>query len=224
MAVQHAVIIWLYVKHNTFVEYPEIFDQIGRMGALLFLFLVGTSAYLSYQRRKKDSFVSQQHHFFLRGLGIFGWGLVVSVVSFFLIPQKPIYFGVLHFIGTVVMLLPVFIKFKWLSRMMIFISLYAGALTPFFVDNSYLLMPFGIQPKPFYSLDYWPIFPWLAIVLTGMEVMRFLYHFSQTNFIFSSHMPNVLKPIQWLGSHTLLLYLLHAPILFILFWIINLLK
>jgi uncharacterized membrane protein len=223
MMVQHVVIIWLYLSKGDFSEYPQVISDIGRVGALLFLFLVGFSGYLSYTNRsKKNNFQLLRKHFLLRGATIIGWGVVVSLVSFLIIPTNPIWYGVLSFIGTAVITLPYFIKYPWVSRVMIFVALVIGAVTPLIRVSSYTWLPLGIQPAPFYSLDYWPYFPWIALVLAGVEVARKLHTSPHLRkLLFSEQMPAVLRRWQWLGSHTLLIYLLHVPIAAFIIWLLQ---
>lgn len=223
MMIQHSVIIWLYIFAGGLVEYSEMISRIGRMGALLFLFLVGFSGYISYTKRSvRNDFTALQKHFMFRGLTVLAWGVVVSVASFMVIPSDAIWFGVLSFIGMAIITLPFFIRYKWLSISMIFISLVIGATTPFVKVNTLMWLPLGVQPWPFYSLDYWPYFPWISLVLSGVEVARALNTSPKFGtLLFSDDMPTVLRPVQWMGSHTLALYLLHVPIIAGFFWILQ---
>lgn len=223
MLVQHVTVIWLYFGDFTFAEYPEIINSIGRIGALLFLLLVGVSGYLSYSKHSINSNFNQVlAHFFRRGASIFSLGLVLTVATYIFIRPMTIWFGVLHFIGIAVMVLPLFIRFKWVSRVMIIVAIVLGTVLMMVHSQSFWGVPIGFAPLPFNTLDYWPFFPWIAVVLTGVETARYMFaNKIVAKNLFSPAMPSVLRPIQWLGSHTLLIYLLHVPIVSILFWLIR---
>lgn len=73
---------------------------------------------------------------------------------------------------------------------------------------SYWLSIFGLLSPDFYSADYFPIFPYLFIFLCGY----FLY--SYIIMLPESILHLRCRPLNWLGRHSLLVYLLHQPILF----------
>ena len=223
MLVQHITIIWIYVLNYQLGEYPQYINLIGRIGALLFLFLVGFSGFLSYKKRQfSEEFSDFSRHFFLRGIAIFGWGMLLTLATFFVVPEQPIWFGVLHFIGIAVITLPFFIKYKFFSRVFILISIIIGVLAINILPLNFWFLPLGFVPTGLSSLDYWPYFPWISVVIAGLEVARYLIDEKNlSKLLFSRNMPSSLKLIQRLGSHTLLIYLVHVPIFAVIFWVIR---
>lgn len=73
--------------------------------------------------------------------------------------------------------------------------------------TSYWLSPFGLLSPDFYSSDYFPVFPNLFLFLAGY----FLGRLRLPNWMRNSHC----RPLAWLGQHSLIVYLLHQPILYL---------
>lgn len=67
----------------------------------------------------------------------------------------------------------------------------------------------GFYPLGFFSTDYFPLLPWLFLFWAGF----YLYHL-----IGRERMKPlrrlVCPPLGWLGRHSLVLYLLHQPVIF----------
>ena len=75
--------------------------------ASTFIFLSGISMTLMKNRTFK--------RFLARGLSIFSWGLLITLVTFFAFPEAFIVFGILHFIGISIILGYFFLKFENLN-------------------------------------------------------------------------------------------------------------
>lgn len=79
-------------------------------------------------------------------------------------------------------------------------SLYKNVITAFF----------GFPPRRFSSLDYVPFFPWVFAFWMGyfiyQEIKRrdWLKYLSFISF----------KPLEWLGRHSLIIYMLHQPLVY----------
>jgi uncharacterized membrane protein len=81
-------------------------------------------------------------------------------------------------------------------------------------------MALGLSPSNFFSVDYFPLFPWLGVVLGGYGLSFFITNTLQrldALHIFRSPHSSVLS---WPGRHSLLIYLLHQPILLGVLWLV----
>lgn len=175
----------------------------ARIGQFLFLGLVGVSIALS---RKN---FSQQ---VLRGFKIFLCGMLVTLATYFFAPQDFVKFGVLHFIGVAA---PIVYLFKGQKVYAFFAALFAFFLGRYFgslTTDEVFLFPFGIVRNDFSSLDYFPIFPWLAASLIGLIIGEFLYGKGKERI----PVLGKTRPLMFLGRHSLLIYLIHQPILILL--------
>jgi len=65
--------------------------------------------------------------------------------------------------------------------------------------------------------DYVPILPWLGVMLIGLRVGLLALR-SPEKVLLTTQPATALKPIGWLGRHSLAVYMLHQPILLGLLW------
>ena len=162
-----------------------------------------------------------------RGLTVFGAGLLVTAVTLAVMPQNRIVFGILTLLGSCMLLLIPLEKL--LCRIPGAAGLALSLLLYFFtadVDRGYLafgLIPLpqnwyqgnlaaylGFLPPDFYSTDYFPLLPWLFLFLAGYFLNRTV---SSSDIWRRIRVWNV-PALSFLGRHSLLIYLLHQPLLY----------
>ena len=181
----------------------------------IFLLLVGISLTLSYNRSKIE--VSKKQlikKFFLRGFKVFLLGLIITIVTFFILGDRFIIFGVLHCIGLSIIFSIPFIRYRFSNLFLgLIFVLFGIILKNYTFDFSYLLV-FGFRPVNFSTVDFFPIFPWFGVVLIGISLGNFLYPSYKRRF----NIPDLsnFKPVKFLGflgKNSLLIYFLHQPII-----------
>ena len=153
-----------------------------------------------------------------RGLTIFGGGALVSAVTMVVMPENLILFGILTFTGSAMMLMVPLEKV--LRRVPAGLGL-AGAMGLFFFFESWnapgwlhrnlLTAYLGFPTREFISMDYFPIFPWIFLFMAGYFLQRLLHRRGWDERLFSRGRVPVLN---WLGRHTLPIYLIHQPVLY----------
>lgn len=177
-----------------------------RMIAGMFIFLVGASLSISYNRKRNYT------HFLKRGAFIFSLGMLATLATWFYIGQGFVVFGILHFIGlSIIIALPFFrfVKFNALIGLILF--LFGFYLNSIIIDNQSLLW-LGLVPGDFYTVDYFPLLPWFGLVLIGFAVGNRLYAKGKRSFkIFD--LSKQLSFLSFLGRHSLLIYVVHQPLL-----------
>ncbi|UCD14433.1 MAG: DUF1624 domain-containing protein [Thermoplasmatales archaeon] len=195
--------------NNGIYHYSRIFPSI-------FFLLVGIC--LAISTNKKQTLSEQTKHLLIRGSWIFILGMALTSITLIVVPDKTILFGALHCIGLSIILSIPFLKFKsynivFAAAIMV-IGLIVGSIT---VENPSLLhLVIGFhQPGIWkYTIDYFPLLPWFGIILVGIALGNFLYKDNKRRF----KIPDLSKyrPItlfSWLGQHSLIIYLLHQPIM-----------
>lgn len=81
---------------------------------------------------------------------------------------------------------------------------------------SLISLPLGIHSSTFWSVDYTPLFPWFGVVLIGMGVSSILYAGGVRQFAIRTLPDFFITPLSFLGRHSLVIYLIHQPIIILL--------
>lgn len=96
-----------------------------------------------------------------------------------------------------------------------------------YCTDNLIFLPVGfyIEEEP-YMADYMPLFPWLGVFLIGCVVGRTCYKEKKTLFAGKGKvMTAIARPIEFIGRHSLIIYLTHQPVIYgILFVIFLLIK
>ena len=168
---------------------------------IVFLFLnaVGISLVIAYGK----NFSLNK---FIKRLAILGLAaLSVSLGTYFLFPDAWVYFGILHLIWTATLIAIIFVQFPKISLLVAALIFILGYLNlPNLSFFGFLLSDY----LPLSSVDFYPLFPWIAFVFTGI----YLGHNPIYKKIFFMRVPF----LQLVGQHSLIIYLLHQVILFYL--------
>jgi uncharacterized membrane protein len=212
-----------YYHANVFVGGWRIF---GRTSAILFLLLVGCSLAISYARTPRfASTWSVGKRYLVRGLKLWGWGMVITAFTWLYTGQPVILFGILHLIGVSTILAYPFLRLGNLSRRS-YLFLLPASLVLILLGIRLNTIPIGhpwfmwlgLRPPSLYQMDYFPLLPWLGVVLLGIFAGQVFYPHGQPGIT----LPDLgdqsgIKHLVWLGQHSLIIYLLHQPVLFIFF-------
>lgn len=180
----------------------------GKLSAILFILLCGVSSTLSKNNTR-------------HGITVFLWALLLTVITYFYNKNCFIWFGILHFLGISLLSANLLrnLPIVWLS-IISSISILLGTLfSQRFIDNPYLF-PIGLVNSTFISLDYYPLFPWYGIFLLGMIIGKAFYE-NKKRLSTCQASPSLAKPITRLGQHSLMIYLIHQPLLLALLYIIH---
>ncbi|MCX6665379.1 MAG: heparan-alpha-glucosaminide N-acetyltransferase [Euryarchaeota archaeon] len=181
----------------------------------LFLLLVGISLTISYNKAQNS--LSQKQiflKFIRRGLFIFGLGLLVTVVTWILLPRGFIVFGVLHCIGLSVILAYPFLRFKFSLFIPGILFVILGIILRSIQFNFSWFLWLGFIPYHFYTLDYFPLLPWFGVVLIGIMLGNYLYPCGKRRSKINDYSKKLpVKGLCFLGRHSLIIYLVHQLIL-----------
>jgi len=206
---------------NFFRIFPvEVYSGFWRYFAFatasLFLLIVGISLTISRARvASTKSGYQLALKFMYRGAGIFLLGLLVTFCTWLFLKEGFIVFGILHLIGISIILSPLFFRFKKWNIVPGFLCIVIGF---FFTTLSgpMWLLPLGIHPATFWSVDYEPIFPWFGIVLIGMGLGELLYPGGVRRFTLPEIPEMFVRPLAFMGRHSLIIYLVHQPLIILM--------
>lgn len=179
---------------------------IGKTSALLFIFISGLSSGFSRSPAR-------------RGLIVLFYGMVITVITYLFMKEEYVRFGILHFLGVTMILSPFIFR---LSSRTLWGLVGSFALLGFWfkgqVLETSLFLPFGLMYDGFSSLDYYPLFPYLAVTILGILAYRHFYA-QRTEPLFPFRLNFELT--KWLSRNSLGIYLIHQPIILLIIFIVN---
>lgn len=199
---------------GVFGGYPQWFSFVMEWGGVLFLLLSGICVTLG-------------SHPLRRGLIVFGCGMVCTAVTagMYLLGAAGkaiiIYFGVLHCLGSCMLLWPVF---RRIPTAVIAVSGVLLTAVGFWVRTLRVqhpwLIPFGVCYPGFASSDYFPLLPFLGFFLLGAAVGQTVYRRRQSLLPKWDPDSPILRFLCGCGRHSLWIYLLHQPVLYLICFLI----
>lgn len=173
-----------------------------------------------------------------RALMVFGAGALVSLVTAIFTPQQRVMFGVLTLLGSCMLLMIPLDRI--LRKVPPIIGLCANSILFFLLRNinhGYLgfgsvnllklpeglydmgnVMTFlGFTDKHFYSTDYFALLPWAFLFGAGYYLYQAVvsYGFLDSPILGGNRKEGAFAPFALLGKHSLLIYLLHQPVIYI---------
>lgn len=164
-----------------------------------------------------------------RGAQIFLFGLIITLVTVFLMPEERIIYGVLTFLGSAMILTYIFqgilkrifpaIGFLLSFILFIFTKSIAKGyigfaaikiMLPEFFYRNLLTTYLGFPHAGFYSTDYFAIIPWIFLFFSGYYCYRF---FEKRQLL--SKIPDWKEPFfSFLGRYSIWVYMIHQPLLY----------
>lgn len=223
LAVIIMIIYHIFFNLNIFGDYSfntssGLWLIMGRTAAIVFLTLVGISLYLSCSREiklfgKKPPFIK----FFKKGVTIFSWGLIITLLTWIFIRDNFIIFGILHLIGLSIIISYPILKLQRYNLFFAVPWIFGGFFLRKQTFNYPSLLWLGFIPGNYSSYDYYPLLPWFGFVLLGISLGDIFYR----NYVRKINLPDYsnlvfIKEIAILGHYSLLIYLIHQPIIILI--------
>lgn len=226
MVIYHIFFDLDYLGNFDFAVKSGILLIIGRVAAVLFIFTSGISLSLSYSRYKKETGSGKAFGKYLkRGFRIFNWGILITFVTWLLVPEATIVFGILHFLGFAIVLGYFFLNTKTINIPIALIVIIIGFILRGISTSVDWFLWIGLHSSGFTTLDYFPIFPWFAVFLIGITAGNALYPEYRRTFSFlqetDGFLPMTLvKP----GQKSLMIYLVHQPVIIAILYLLGMVK
>ncbi len=183
-------------------------------------------------------------HLFRRGLLVSLAGALITVVTRFVVPEDRIIFGVLTFLGAAMLFMWIFRRllakippvFGILLNAVLFVGtrfindgylgiwdralislpdrLYYNSLyqtEPLRKILCYVPTALGFTNVGFWSTDYFSFFPWIFLFLIGFFLCNLMV---RTGILEAGFFRWKVPLFSWIGRHSLIIYLLHQPVLY----------
>jgi uncharacterized membrane protein len=175
-----------------------------------FLLIAGVS--LALASRQPDA----GRRFLLQVARIAAAALLVSVASYLAFPQRYIWFGVLHAIALALVLARPLVGHARAAAAIGIGVIAAGVVLshPAFDNRALGWLGFMTHKPP--TEDYVPLFPWAGLVFLGVTLGEWLVRAGSRVLAPFASAPRVLP---FLGRHSLLVYLVHQPLLVGALWL-----
>lgn len=193
----------------------------GRSIGATFIFLLGVSLTLSYSQRQRATTEptplsnSLFMRYVLRGSKLFGWGMVITLVTYFATRSHFVIFGILHLLGCAMILAYPFLLVRpWLSLIAGLLIIGAGIYVARLTASFPWLLWLGVSQRGRIMSDYYPLLPWFGFAVLGIWAGRRLYPGRMRRFTLPdlAHVAPV-RALSFLGRHSLVIYLVHQPVL-----------
>jgi len=163
-----------------------------------------------------------------RGIIALALGLVITAFTLHFMPELPIYFGILHFLGSSMILFAllrtlldkVFAGLGFLLGLLLFVAtmgvyfwgfvgihgLWTWQVPAAWADNMWLL-PLGFAHA---GVDHFPLLPWFFLFVAGAYLGVAFARRDMPDFFYRDRSPFLAGA----GRKTIYIYVLHQPILF----------
>ncbi len=193
------------------------FYYMGRGAAFLFILISGTALSISHSREIENGTsgkpVENFSKYLRRGLRLFSMGLIITGITWIFFPEQYILFGILHFFGVSAVLAYPFLKY---GKENLLFGLFFGIIGFYLKNRTFgfsSLLWLGLTPEGFATLDYFPLFPWFGVFLTGIFLGNSLYKDGNRQFKIPEADKLLLqKPFSGIGKHSLSIYFIHQPL------------
>lgn len=185
-----------------------------------FLFIVGMSHAVAGQRQRARGVAGADlwRHHTRRAGQVLGVALLVSAGTFVALGREDyVRFGILHCIGTIMLLLPLLARLgPWVNAAAAVPVILAGKALEDAYDGNVLLFPLGWRLPDGSGVDYYPLLPWTGLAMLGLAAGLLLYPGGERGRplgrLLDGRTPRRVGWITWPGRHALPIYLLHQPV------------
>ena len=227
-ALRGAAIVWMTLfhfcfdlNHAGFIRQNFLFDPFWtwQRTAIVSLFLFCAGLGQSVAVAQGQSWP----RFWRRWSQVAFCAVLVTAGSLWMFPRSFIYFGVLHALALMLLLLRFAAPYARRNVMLLFLvgaalmaakivaeqALGTGALADLFNQKS--LNWLGLITRKPFTEDYVPLVPWLGVVLWGFAAGTWLEQHRPE--LLRIRLPHAAAPLALLGRWSLSFYMLHQPVL-----------
>ena len=194
---------------NVFSDPWQIF---ARSIGTTFTFLLGLSLWLVATRLTLEAL---WRYTVRRSITLVGFGLLITLGTRLFVGDAYVRFGILHLLGSMLVLSLPFVRAPlWLTLTTGIAMILVGAYFTTLRAPFPWLVSVGVAQAGVEMVDYYPLLPWGGAALLGVACGRICYPEGRRRLA----LPDLgslapIRGLRFLGRHSLLIYLLHQPVL-----------
>lgn len=150
-----------------------------------------------------------------RGLRLLAVSLAVTAVTYIIDPSQAIWFGILQCLGVSMLLYGAVFKkagaavcAAW-GAAVLGLGAFLPAIKRALAVRFDWLLPLGLHSPTFSSFDYFPFIPWFGVFLIGAALGKSVY--ASRRSLLPWRLPVTF--VNLAGRHSLLIYLVHQPLI-----------
>ncbi len=161
-----------------------------------------------------------------RGLRLLGVSVLVTAATYVFDPNSAIWFGILQCLAVSILVYGlVFQRTGPLADALAALAVFAlSVLPPLLMRSAAIrfdwLLPFGVHSPAFASYDYFPLLPWFGFFLAGAALGKTAYASRR------SLLPHPPRPsfVSFAGRHSLLIYVVHQPVILGVLYLLGMIR
>lgn len=224
VVIYHAVYLYYNMLPVLMPVWLESLQPLVYIGAGAFIFISGICTNFSRNN-------------FRRGLVCFLIACAITLITLVWDGGRyQVLWGILHLIGFSIILCDLLskpiakMKAVWAVPVLLLLFVLTFRISSHALGIPYLLewqfqpidleflFPIGLTHNSFFSADYYPLIPWFFLFLTGVFAGRWVKSDKCSAFVYKTRV----KPLAFLGRHTLIIYLVHIPVIAGVYYLISL--
>jgi len=158
-----------------------------------------------------------------RGLRLLAVSLAVTAATYIFDPSSVIFFGILQCLAVSMLIYGAafvkagpFVCAAW-GAIVLGLGALLPALKKMLAVRFDWLLPFGIHSPSYSAFDYFPLVPWFGLFLVGAALGKSLY--ASNRGLLPWRLPRTF--VNAAGRHSLLIYLVHQPVIMGVFHVLG---
>lgn len=216
MIISHIVMFTNVVLKN--IKYKLKLNEVIFLSIIshcTFITLVGVNLVLSYNKNNspaenienKSKFIKKNIR---RALIIFGYGIIMSLLSRFFFGDWYIIFGIFQFIGvSIVLSIPFVINYTFTK---IILGILLLIITSLVKPKNSIVHNFLVGKINIKFMDYFPLIPYFGLILLGIFIGNIIHKYKSDPELKKRYSLNLLSSI---GKHSIHIYFTHLILIFI---------